>query len=118
MALDGGGGGGTFFAPVISPVVQLAARDGKLPWLVAGLGGDLSRLDPLLSSYESSYGSAKESAGAVGRLTGRSCARFAIMIEESVGTRVMRGIGAGDKSRCMREGPSNVLERLIEGREE
>lgn len=45
FALDGGGGGGAFFPLTVrSDVDQLAAREVKLPWLVAGLGGDLSRL--------------------------------------------------------------------------
>lgn len=44
----------------------------------------------------------------------RSCDRPIVSIAESVGSRVNRGITAGDSSRCVDCGPSNVLYRCSE----
>ena len=47
FARDGGGGGGAFLLVTprsVCEAVQLVALDSWLPWLVAGLGGDRSRL--------------------------------------------------------------------------
>ena len=54
----------------------------------------------------------------VARAIGRSCDRWVRTVRLSLGTRDTRCAGAGEDSRCICVGPSNVVDLLTPGRPE